>query len=246
MNKQEKWIDVFTCLTIGSAGYAMHLASNLVLTASEPLGMRLHALIDDSLPEECVGTFQGGWNIEERILRPHLFGIGLNAANHAAMLMRIIDHIPEDSDVVIIADVDVALLQNDWDIQLMEALEEFEAVITPKFSGATGPFFSAFRADTYREVKPDWRPGTDINPKVRTKLMDTGYRVEKSMGTRPFCLYQYDDHPDFRYLYSWKGQPMVTHLGASVKKPFFGPEGQRWSECVRTWLTKQPRLHLPA
>lgn len=239
-------IDIFTCLTEGSEGYAMHLASNLALTISDPAKMRLHALVDDSQPEELVDTVQAGWFIHERVLRPHLHGIGLNAANHAAMLMHVIDHIPKDSDVVIIADVDVALLLNDWDLVLEQLLTGNEAVITPKFCGTTGPFFSAFRASTYREVKPDWRPGTDINPKVQYAHMDTGYRVGPGMGDRPFCMYEYLDDPKFHYLYRRYGVSMVTHLGASHKKPFFGPHGQQWAEEVRALLATQPRLHLPA
>lgn len=224
----------------------MHLVSNLALTVSDPAKLRLHALVDDSQPEEVVGTSQGGWLIEERVLRPHLPGIGLNAANHAAMLMHVIDHIPSDSDMVIIADVDVALLRNDWNVILEDMLIDCHAVITQKFCGTTGPFFSAFRADTYREMKPDWRPGTDVNPKVQYAHMDTGHRVGPAMGDRLFCMYEYADHPKFHYLYSWKGKPMVTHLGASHKKPFFGPHGQQWAEDVRTLLASQPRLHLPA
>lgn len=217
-------IDVFTFLTNGSEGYARDLSAALRNRAEHPGRIRLHLMRD--------ATFNGSLHSIHGYLHPafplpYPPGTGRNGANHASLLNRVPDYIPDDSEVVIIADVDTMVLTDAWDTVLMRHLSYGVPVITPKFSGPPGPYFSAFEARSFRSLRPDWRPGCEANEwKCDSDMVDTGYRIAKYF---PYAKYM-DLDPDYsmHYLYRLEGLPFVSHMGASHKHPYGGQRCNDW------------------
>jgi hypothetical protein len=219
-------IDIFTCLTGNSAPYAKHLKENLLETFSF---VRFHAIADDTFKGEA-----DGWKIHEVV--PRRFPNG--SANHGHMLNRIINYIPKDSEIVVVADVDVAVLDIMWPHVLHEIhyKDNHDIAITKKFSGAASVYFTSFRADAFREANPDFRPGTKENGyQTKTVMMDTGYKLD-SYFKNPYW-YRFNMTDTFRYLYSLEDNtPFITHMGASHKKDFESEDVQKWVDAISKHL----------
>ena len=228
-------IDIFTCLTGNSAPYAENLRASIEKANSLcilPAEIFFHAIADDTFKDETT------WEIHEVVPRKYPNG----SANHGQMLNKIINHLPAEAETLIVADVDVAILHPmclwylyNWAARL------FRAAITPKFSGASSVFFSAFDAKIFREVDPDFMPGTPENGHLtETAMMDTGYKLKEAFPGSYFLEYHdmREDPSGLRYLYTtplvWL--PLVSHLGGSHKKDFESEAVQNWIQACNNKL----------
>ena len=226
-------IQVFTCLTGNSAPYAENLRENL---STERRLIKFSAIADH--------TFQGKttWDIKEVV--PRIYPNG--AANHGQMLNRITKHIDDDAKIIIIADVDIMVICKLWDEYIDYILSKHGAIISPKFSGASGPFFCVFPSWLYKAVSPDWMPGSKENGYLtETDQIDTGWRLEHEFKKyNPLYLKYADrlrDGSNLNYMYYIEDpifkhdEPFMSHMGGSNKHNFESEKAQNWINAIKNF-----------
>ena len=151
-------IDIFTSLAANSVPYANLLYHNLRHKASGSNTLRFHAVTTEFHVEDEEDM--EGWEIVARVY-PGKKDRG--SRRHSLALNEIINHIPENSDMLIITDCDMVMLAKDWDVQLRESHERREIPFfgTLKHDGSLRMFFlSCYPTDRYISLQPDFRPGT--------------------------------------------------------------------------------------
>lgn len=223
-------IDIFTCLTSNSLSYANFLYENLISTYDKCDNLRFHAISDNTFSEKSEI-----WKIEETVKQSYIGA----SANHASMLNKIINYIPEDSDILIIADCDVAILQKNWNIIMKNMLETYDVLITPKFSGASAVFLITFKSKIFKKVNPNFMPGTIQNDyKVTTSILDTGHLLDDEFKLYEKFYYKYieDFNEMFKYTYLIDDSPFITHLSGSHKKLYSGAAVQIWIKNIIDFL----------
>lgn len=238
-------IQIFTCLTHNSTEFANFLKKNLEETSSKKNQITFFAIVDQNFVSK-----NSEWQIIDRVETPHGLFDGYGAKNHSIMLNKIINHIKDETDIVIICDCDVAVLQKNWDAVITSFHEKYDALITPKFSGKSSVYFTSFKKDVYLKIKPDFTPGVEENNfKVKTIFEDTGYKVQEQLKDYKFIFYdlvgfnktdpsKYKSHKDFHYLYKLNGKNFLTHFGGSHKKDFKSVGVENWVNNISLELNK--------
>ncbi|MDD3962365.1 MAG: hypothetical protein PHT77_10960 [Bacteroidales bacterium] len=245
-------IDIFTCLTFNSGPYATHLKDNLESLKSNKNTIRYWSIgneVLNSLPAD-------GW--------VHLGNVRHQAppsASHAAALNDIINHIPEDSDFVVIADCDIAILQKDWDELMIRFFRDVDIISTPKFCHVFSVYFTWFTAKSFRTIRPDFMPGNKTTVSVawttvKTKeesviyqlpvgariVQDTGWNVPRQIykhGLKYKLLPYYQDNNNMYHLifnYLLNDKLFVTHFSGSHKRGFDSPACIAWRNGVAEWI----------
>ncbi len=226
-------IDIFTCLTENSLPYANFLYKNLISTYDNSDNLRFHAIADDKFIKSSKY-----WKIENIVNNSYTNA----SANHASMLNIIINYIPDDSDILIITDCDVAILQKNWNTTMKNLLNTYDVLIAPKFSGASAVFLLTFKTDIYKKVNPNFMPGTKQNGyKVTTAMLDTGYLLDEEFSLYNKFYYKYVENYQsnesfFSYGYLLNEKLFLTHLSGSHKKPFQGSLSQNWIKNIKNYL----------
>lgn len=247
-------IDVFTCLAPTSVPFAENLKANLEELKSDTNAIRYHTLGNDKFGELRVPGWvhEGNVNVD---LPP--------SASHASALNQIVNHIPQDSDYVVIADCDVMILQKDWDTQMIEVIEKNEVgcLGTPKFCGVLSVYFTMYKADVFRKIQPNFMPGNETTisvpwytltdeteamyygMKVGDKLVqDTGWRVPAQLFKAgiPYIMFKYcqlNGNPlNLIFNYKFKNGLFITHFSGSHKHEFSSPECQQWVEGAKRYI----------
>lgn len=238
-------IQVFTCLTHNSEGYSEFLKKNLSENAKNKDNIIFNAIIDDK--------FNGNtsWTIVDTVKTPHKLFVGYGAKNHSTMLNKIINHIDDKSDIIVICDCDVAILKKNWDLKLLELHKKYDALITPKFSGKSSVYFTSFTKKVFKEIKFDFRPGNKENDyKVTTIYEDTGYKIQDQLINKKMFFYTLEgfdgeiykrkvDNKNLHYLYKIGESNFITHFGGSHKTDFKSKSVKDWISQINTELKNE-------
>jgi hypothetical protein len=240
-------IQIFTCLTHNSGEYANFLKKNLLSSADDKNNLKFSAIADDKFINNCNVE----WEILEVVKTPHNLFEGYGAKNHATMLNKIINHIDNNSQIVIICDCDVAILKKGWDTMIENLHKKYDVLITPKFSGRSSVYFTSFTKKSYLKVIPDFTPGTKENDnKVTTVYEDTGYKIQDQFKNHKIMLYNLDgfdgesykrnfENDGLFYLYMLNNQKFITHFGGSHKKNFTSNSTKKWIDNVNKILENE-------
>lgn len=243
-------LDIFTCLTHNSVPYAQRLRENLLALQSGLHTLRFWALAAER-DADVIG-FPEGWRtvfVRTDKMKPDILQPSIN---HSKLLNSLINHIPEDSDVVIISDCDMYVVKKWWDVEICNRLfwGEKACIGTPKHDQSLRMFFTAFREDKYRILNPNFRPGQGKSYErgwVTTKdgrrvVADTGWRLEdelRAKGMRYEVMEsQQQLHQPIPYLFLIGGEPFVAHMGGSHKKEFTSESVQNWYIACETLINK--------
>lgn len=254
-----KNIDIFTALATTSPAYADYLAENLIGLSSGKNLIRFWSIcnqkFDYPVPPTVYWENMGFVDTPEGITNSHTHALSLNC---------IANFIPADSDVVIVVDCDVAVLQHNWDELIVNELQNTHCIGTPKHKGTLSVYFTAFRSEVYRKIHPNFLPGdnkeiaakwhTISNDKESQYLgikkgekivLDTGWRVAKQLAKKGYTFklfeYVYSDKGVPKYLYKHKGNPFVTHFGGSHKKAFSSDLCKQWKGYVEGVIKKNKK-----
>jgi|GEM_PF-3432055 hypothetical protein len=249
-------IEIYTCLAPTSVPFAENLKRNL-----EQLKSGRHTLLYRTIGNDKFGPLRvEGWDHKENVnvdLPP--------SASHATALNQIVNHIEDDTTYVVVADCDIMILQRDWDERLIGCLlkNNVDCVGTPKFCGVLSVYFTLYKAEVFKAIRPNFMPGNETtisvpwytltDPReaacygmvVGDKLVqDTGWRVPRQL-VEAGCTYKlleyYQNHQAtdnlvFNYLLNKK--LFVTHFSGSHKRPFEGAVCRRWVEGANTYNQK--------
>jgi len=209
-------IDIFTIIGPNAVEFAEFAADTMIQTSSGHHELRFHCIQhnDHVLPQrhwvKC-GTYES--HIDE-------------SGNHSRLLNEIINHIPNDSDFIVIVDVDIAVLLKDWDDRFVNLLNIYDVLGTEsgrhvgsgyhkKFNYFPNCWFFMCPTHIYKHVTPDWSsiPGGVF--KVETELdsiiyglpinevyfTDTGWNVPKQFYNKQcFNFYSLTYNMDSRLL----------------------------------------------
>ena len=249
-----KIIDVYTCLAANSEMYALHLHYNLELLKSNENYIRYWTIGNDRFNSKPIH----GWT--------HLGNVSTKlppSSSHASALNDIINHVPDDSDCIIVVDCDVAVLQVNWDNTIIEQMEEFDCVGTPKFCDVLSVYFTCFKTKVFRDIKPDFRPGnittwsvpwhTITDPveadyymmEVGDRIVqDTGWRVSRQLREKGYTYkkieYIQDDTNALGLLFKYylDGELFVSHMSGSWKTDYGEQRCALWRVGVRSYTKK--------
>lgn len=219
-------IDIYTCLTKGSHHYANFMGHTLQKTASGKNQIRYFYFYDELCDSHPVNM-----KPVRQIIPPKKY---ISASRHGFMLNQLRKYINPDCDIVIVADCDIGILKKGWDEIVVNVLKEKRVFITPKFSGAASIYFTAFNAKDFVKRKIDFRPGTKKNGwKTDTIYHDTGYRITEYYDKGEVEWYKYEGrNKKYSYKYSYNGELIVSHLGASRKNDFYDKKVQTWIKNI--------------
>jgi hypothetical protein len=238
-------IDIYTSLALNSSPYAERLRKNLEQLKSGKHKIRYWAMTAQLVSEQRDAP--RGWAriiIDTEKIEPT--GVLKPSVNHAKLLNQIINHIPEDSNIVIIADCDMFVFPYGWGDFLARKL--FDTILTPldcigteKHDGSLRMFFTAFVTFKYRLLDPDFMPGIDekyesvwtTNNRGNKVVADTGWRLEDQVRE---CGLKYDKFKLIGDQYLYKGHLFCAHLGGSHKKDFKSKEVKHWYRVNKTLI----------
>lgn len=233
-------VDIYTCLTTNSALYATALYYNLTQKASrrlldqQPINiLRFHAITTE--PQIDNEDKLEGWRIVERLkISSEVKG----GNRHAKALNRIADHIPDDSDMVVVTDCDMIILA-EWEERFYEAhrYDNIQVIGTEKHDHSLRMFFmSVWPANLYKEIGFDYSPDgsgwynltqsmCDIYklPLGSKIVKDTGWAISKHIVKSG---YRYEKIPIRKDKHSYHGD-FLYHIGGSAKSDFYSESIQR-------------------
>lgn len=230
-------IDIYTALAQNSKNYAQYLQKNMIERSSHKHNLRFYTLGTINFKTEPIPGWEhlGNYRVP-KYYRP--------SASHATILNKIIDHIPEDSHYIIIVDCDIAIIQKNWDLNMIAYLTKFNCVDTPKFSGTFGVFFCMFKTELYKRLKPDFMPGTRENGYLTTlSTNDTGYLVGKKLRGIKYLTYQQIDDAVLNYNYLYNNKLFITHMSGSRKFDYHGDRATMWRSHVEHAIIETKQSH---
>ena len=159
-----------------------------------------------------------------------------------AMALNLIPLYEDEYDITVICDADFVLMRKNWDVELVELIEDNHifGTLDIKWLLAIRPFFVAFRKGVLT-TGLDFRP-MDLSPSVEGKKgrggRDTGCRILE-YALKNDLRYKYMEcekvSPEFReytVVYNYEGRVFGSHLGNMRCNEFDGEYAQSWREWV--------------
>ena len=219
-------IDVFTCLSANSVPYANVLLENLRHKSSGYNSIRFYAILTEPNKTEDIDKLDPAFNI---CYIPEMPDNTKGSERHAAGLNSIVKYIPHDSEMIVVADCDIIMLQDKWDQWFSIMHKTYTVVGTEKHDHTLRMFFmSIFPAWDYEYMGFDysgsgseWHTPTDKECKDIYKIpsgsrivRDTGWKLSSQIvkaGKKFHKLPVTNDGHEYGVLY---------HIGGSHKKYF--------------------------
>jgi len=249
-----KIVDIYTCLAANSKPYATHLYYILELLKSGENHIRYWTIGNDKFKSTPINNWTHLGNVNTD-LPP--------SASHASALNSIIDNIPGNSDFIIVADCDVAVLQKNWDNTMIAQMDKFDCVGTPKFCHVLSVYFTMFKTAVFRDIVPNFMPGNintrsvpwhTIEDQIEADyymmevgdriVQDTGWRIPRQLREKGYNYkmieYVQDDTNALGLLFTYylDGVIFVSHMSGSYKTDHGDMRCALWRQGVKSFVKK--------